>query len=143
MPAKSHTSFHDFIVDPARSKRYCVDASESHRLLAKNCLQCMNMSLRRNICNLHEDTVGSRSHVINDMNAIPEGLQYACLHWAYHLAKTLHHPAADPAYTLYLLSEFADVHLLHWFECLSAMGQLESGVRSLRTAWEAISVSVP
>ena len=138
-----HTSFRDFIVDPGRSKIYCVDASESHQLLAKNCLQCMNRSLRRNICKLIEDTIGSRSHVINDLNVIPEALQYACLHWAYHLSKSLDHLPTDTAYTLSLLSEFADVHLLHWVECLSAMGELESGVRSLRTAWEAISVSVP
>ena len=135
-----HTSFRDFMVGLARSK-YCVDASESHHMLANNCLQYMNRSLRHNICNLPEDTVGSRPHVINDINIIPEALQYACLYWAYHLAIALERPPGN-AHALCLLSEFAGVHLLHWFVCLSAMGQLESGVRSLRTAYEAISVSV-
>lgn len=136
------TSFRDFIVDPARSKIYCVDGSESRQLLVNKCLRCLGRSLRHNICNSPEDTIGSRPHLINDISVISEALQYACLRWSSHLIRTLDDPPADPAHTLCLLSEFADEHLVHWFECLRAMEQLESGVRSFTKAWEAISVSV-
>ena len=40
----------------------------------------------------------------------------------------------------HLVSVFVDVHLLHWFECLSTLRELESGIMSLDTANEAISV---
>ena len=40
------------------------------------------------------------------------------------------------------LRTFADEHVLHWFACLSAFGELESGLKSLAMAVEAISVSV-
>ena len=89
-----HASFVDFVVDPARSKTRSVDKTRDHRMVAERCFQCLNGSFRRNICNLLEDTIGSRPHVIGD-NAIPEGLQYACLHWAFHLTMTLDDPPAD------------------------------------------------
>jgi WD40 repeat protein len=40
-----------------------------------------------------------------------------------------------------LLSVFFDNHLLRWFECLSALRQLKSSVKSLDNTKEAISVS--
>ena len=110
-------------------------------MLADKCLECLNRSLRFNICNLVE-VGGSHSHGINDVNVIPESLRYACIYWASHLKDALADPSANSARTLGLLSKFADEHLLHWFECLSAMGELESGVESLTMAQEAVSVSV-
>ena len=50
-------------------------------------------------------------------------------------------PLADAARVHAHLHTFADEHLLHWSECLSALGELESGLKSLGKATEAISVS--
>ena len=135
-----HASFRDFIVVPERSKMYSVDAHGGHQLLADKCFQCLNKCLRRNICNLPEDSIGSCPHAINDLSIIPEALRYSCIHWASHLAEAI---ARSPGHvqTLGFLSEFADEHLLHWFECLSALGELESGIVSLKKAREALSVS--
>ena len=138
-----HTSFHDFILDPKRSNAHHADGSRAHQILADKCLECLNRCLRRNICNLVEDGGGLHPHEINDMSVNPESLRYACIYWASHLEHALADPSADSARTLGLLSKFADEHLLHWFECLSAIGELETGIGSLTKAHAAISVSDP
>ena len=76
-------------------------------------------------------------------NAIPEALRYSCLHWASHLAAALAAALGQNAVTEIqaLVSTFVDHHLLHWFECLSVLKELESGIMSLDIAYEAISVS--
>ena len=134
-----HASFPDFIVDSTRCQKHHLDASEGHQKLAVKCLRWLNQSLKRNICNLYTNKTLSPSRV---PNAIPEALPYCCLHWASHLAHalagTLAHTAVNEIRRL--VSEFVDDHLLHWFECLSALRELESGIKSLDTANEAISV---
>ena len=110
-------------------------------MLTIQCLQLLNKSLRRNICDLPEDRIGKLPHEITDPGIISEALRYSCLDWAFHLLKAL--PPSEPSRMLDCLSVFADKHLLHWFECLSAIGELESGVKSLRNAKEAALVSAP
>ena len=105
------------------------------------CLQLLNRSLRRNICELREDSIGALAHEIPDPSVIPEALRYACLYWAVHLADGFSHPLADVSLVLGHLRIFVDDHLLHWFECLSAFGELETGLKSVSKANEALSVS--
>ena len=136
-----HASFPDFIVDPSRcEKQFKLDRSDGHRSLAVQCLQCLNQMLKRNICNLDTNMTPSFFH---EPNAIPEALGYSCLHWALHLAHALAGALAQTAVTELqdLVSAFVNDHLLHWFECLSALRELESGIKSLDIANEAISVS--
>ena len=136
-----HASFPDFIVDPSRcEKHFRLDHADGHRLLAVQCLRCLNQTLKRNISHLDTSMTLSPSH---EPSAIPEALRYSCLHWASHLAHALSGTLADTAVTEIrdLVSEFVNKHLLHWFECLSALRELESGIKSLDTANEAISVS--
>ena len=136
-----HESFREYIVDPARCGiRHRVDGSKGHHMLTVNSLRLLNKSLRRNICNLPEDMRGADPHVI-DRSVIPEAVRYSCLYWAFHLAVTLADAPADVGPALDDLRTFTDEHILHWFECLSAFGELESGLKSLATAVEAISVS--
>ena len=135
-----HASFPDFIVDPARCQKHHLDVSEGHQKLAVKCLQWLNQTLKRNICNLDTNMTLSPIHEPND---IPEALRYSCLHWASHLAHALDGTLAQTAVTELrdLVSEFVNNHLLHWFECLSALGELKSGIKLLDAANEAISVS--
>ena len=135
-----HASFPDFIVDPSRCEKHHLDVSEGHQRLAVKCLQWLNQALERNIYPLDRRMTRSFSH---EPNAIPEALRYSCLHWVSHLVHAL---ACTPAQTVVteirnLVSEFVDDHLLYWFECLSALGDLGSGIKSLDTANEAISLS--
>ena len=127
-----HASFPDFIVDPSRCEEpFRLDQSKCHRSLAVQCLRRLNQTFKRYM-------TYSSSH---KPNAIPEALRYSCLHWASHLTHSLAGTLAQTAVTE-LVSEFVDNHLLHWFECLSALGELESGIKSLDRAYEAISVSI-
>ena len=135
-----HASFPDLIVDPSRCKKHHLDISKGHEKLAVKCLRWLNQTLKRNIYPLDRHMTRSFSH---EPNAIPEALRYSCLHWASHLAHSLAGTLAQTAVTEIrnLVSEFVNDHLLHWFECLNALRDLESGIKSLDTANEAISVS--
>ena len=137
-----HASFPDFIVDPSRcEKDFRLDHSDGHRSLAVQCLRCLNQTFKHKICNLDTNMILSPSHA---PDTIPEALQYSCLHWASHLAHALAGALAPNAVTELsdVVSEFVSDHLLHWFEHLSALSELESGIKSLDTANRATSVSV-
>ena len=137
-----HASFHRFILDSAHcGDGHHVALGKSHEMLTIKCLQLLNGSLRRNICNLPEDRVGELAHEIPDLSLISEALRYSCLHWASHLADGFSHGLADGSLVLENLQTFADEHLLHWFECLSVLGELETGLKSLGKANETLSVS--
>jgi hypothetical protein len=136
-----HASFREFIVDAERCKGHSVNYTQGHQSLAVKSLQLLNKSLRRNICNLPEDTVGALAHDIPSPCVISEAIQYSSLYWAYHLGNAFP-TVVEIAPALEQLCTFADQHLLHWFECLSALGELESGLNSLANAKETILVSI-
>ena len=136
-----HASFREFIVDPKRCLQHSVVFSHTHHQLAIKCLHSLNTSLRRNICNLPETRIGTDGHVVTTTNVISKALWYSSLHWASHISEALSSPTTDAVPMLDHLCTFADKHLLHWFECLSAVGELGSGLASLRKAKVAISVS--
>ena len=136
-----HASFPNFIVNPSRCEEsFRLNQSEGNRMLTVQCLWCLNWSLECNICNLDTNMTVSSSH---RPNAIPDTLRYSCLHWASHLAQALGAALAENAVAEIqaLVSMFVNQHLLHWFECLSALKELESGITSLDIAYECISVS--
>ena len=131
-----HASFPEFIVHLSRCQEpFRLDQSEGNRMLTVQCLRCLNQSLEHNICN----TVSSSQ----EPNTIPEALRYSCLHWASHLAQALATALTQNAAMEIqaLASTFVDQHLLHWFKCLSALRELESGIMSLDIAYGALSVS--
>jgi hypothetical protein len=134
-----HTSFCDFIVNPSRCRMHSLDVFEGHRMLTVKCLQCLNQALKHNILDLDFNMTFSPSH---EPNVIRHGVRYSCLHWASHLAYALEAASAQNSVSEVqdLLSEFVDKHLLHWFESLSTLRELE-GIKSLDRAKEAISVS--
>ena len=133
-----HASFLDFIVDPFRCEEpFRLDQSKGHRMLTVQCLQCLNWTLERTICDADTNMTASSSH---EPNANLEALRYSCLHWASHLTQALAQNAVAEIQAL--ISKFVDQHLLHWFEYLSTLGELESGIKSLDIAYEAISVSI-
>jgi hypothetical protein len=136
-----HASFHDFVVTPSRCEKHSLNVFEGHRLLAVQSLRCLNSSLKHNICNLDINVNYSPS---DEPHAIHDSLRYACVHWASHLVHVLERaPVDDSLHDVQdLISGFLDKHLLHWFECLSALRELGPGINSLNTAKEAISVGM-
>ncbi|KAJ6626160.1 WD40-repeat-containing domain protein [Mycena sp. CBHHK59/15] len=142
--APFHASFPDFVTDPTRcSRERCPSfpalvASEGHQMLALNCLEFMNDSLKYNLCDIPEDLTVSRRETTNSPDSISKispALKYACLYWASHLSE-VQVPSAE---LVAALRNFLHRHLLHWIECLSALGELETGIKSLRSASSYLS----
>ena len=139
-----HASFPDFVSDATRCKRdppFCaLVASEGHEMLALKCLEQMNRSLKYNICEVPKELTVSRRGTTNspdNSRKISEALKYSCIYWASHFfeGQILGVDLIDALYT------FLHKHLLHWIECLSALGELQTGISSLRSATTALLVS--
>jgi len=144
--APFHASFPDFITNPDRcSADRCpsfrsLAASESHKLLALKCLKQMNQSLKYNICEIPEELTLSRRGRTNspeNVGKISEALKYSCLYWAAHLAEV----RVFDTVLIDALRAFLHEHLLHWMECLSTLGELQTGLKSLGSMVTVLSVS--
>ena len=97
-----HKSFSDFIVDPTRfpNERFRVSPSSHHSELLVGCLNLMNRTLEKNMCNLPEAVINSE---INDLQERIErqlcpALRYACVSWHKHADEhTIRAPEVLPA----------------------------------------------
>ena len=141
-----HASFPDFVTDPTRCSRksdppFCaLIASEGHEMLALKCLEQMNRSLKYNICDVPKESTVSRREATNppdNSSKISEALKYSCMYWASHLFEA----QLSGVNLIDALDTFLHKHLLHWIECLSELGELQTGIPSLRSAAIALSVS--
>ncbi|KAF8972051.1 hypothetical protein BDZ97DRAFT_1913295 [Flammula alnicola] len=142
--APFHASFPDFITDSTRCspKSYpsfpALVSSEGHEMLALKCLEHMNRSLKYNICNIPEELTLSRREATNSLDnigEISEALKYSCLYWASHLAE-VQISGSDLVTVLFV---FLHTHFLHWIECLSVLGELQTGLKSLESATAVLS----
>ncbi|KAJ7868143.1 hypothetical protein B0H13DRAFT_1635836, partial [Mycena leptocephala] len=141
-----HASFPDFVTNPVRcSPTRCPSftalvALEGHEILALKCLEIMNSLLRYNIRDVPKELVVSRQGTHNlptNFSKISGALKYACLYWASHLGEL----QVSSTNLITALSNFLRKHLLHWIECLSTLGELETGLVSLGNAGSALSVN--
>jgi len=144
--APFHASFPDFVTDPTRcSPKNCPSFPalvpwEGHELLALKCLEHMNGTLKYNICGIPTERIRSHRETTNsreNTGEISDTLKYSCLYWASHLAEV----QSSDTDLLPTLRYFLHEHLLHWIECLSILGELQTGLMSLGSANEALSVS--
>jgi len=71
------------------------------------------------------------------INNISEALKYSCIYWASHLTEI----QAPTLKLVDALLEFLQHHLLHWIECLSVLGELQTGLKSLGNVTTVLSVS--
>jgi hypothetical protein len=142
-----HLSFWDFIIDPrtkgtAESEQFWIDEKEVHQNLTTQCLDVMNHSLRKNICNLPgDDTQRSKIDIHSINHHLPPELQYACHYWAQHLTQS-----QDPASKLAKAFSFLKVHLLHWVEAMSVLGLISEVVgviKRLQSVIQVISLRTP
>jgi hypothetical protein len=135
-----HASFPDFIVDQTRCTEpdFLIDTSLHHSCLTIHCLNQLN-SLERDICKIKDFSKLNRE--IGDIStriaqSIPPAMQYACRHWANHLAHSL------PSDKLFgLLQTFCFHRSLYWLEALSLMDSLDVAIPVLRRAQQILSVS--
>jgi hypothetical protein len=122
-----HPSFPDFITDPERcmDKRFLVTRSEGHLRLAIRCLEIMNTGLREDICDIRDSSLANSEVADLDQRldrVAPSELRYACKYWHVHLRLA----GSTSSDSIERLETFCSLHLLHWIELLSLLGNFTS-----------------
>lgn len=124
-----HLSLRDFLLetpsDPLE-KPFWVNEHETQKYLAERCLNMCN-NLRRNICNLSEDTT-RRIEIVNEViySCVPFELEYACRYWVHHLLHSNSLQALLPN-----VMSFLERNLLHWIELMSILGLVFDAVKMI------------
>ncbi|KAF2631393.1 hypothetical protein BU25DRAFT_454846 [Macroventuria anomochaeta] len=126
-----HPSFRDFLlsIDRCSDDSFWVDERSTQEKLAFRCLQLMSApnGLRQDICGLSKPGT-LRSEIEEEVVAsslLPE-LQYACRYWVEHLERSQHSIADGDTVHVFL-----QMHLLHWLEAMSLIGETSQCVRLL------------
>jgi hypothetical protein len=134
-----HLSFRDLLLDlDTRDKtQLWIDAEEMHRILTGQCLNVMQHSLRKNICNLQNESTQHNEIDIYSINRyLPPELQYACRYWVQHLIQS-----QDSVTELVNAFSFLRVHFLHWVEAMSILGIISEVVGVIKSLQSVIQVS--
>ncbi|KAH7201310.1 hypothetical protein DER44DRAFT_441261 [Fusarium oxysporum] len=122
-----HLSFRDYLL--ANESEFRVDERHTHQTLAKHCLRVMRGGLRENICSL--PFAGTRRSTVDNLELegrMPLQLQYACMHWAYHLME------GDPkSKNRNEVHDFLKTYFIHWVEAMSLLGRVKECLDSLRS----------
>jgi len=139
-----HTSFTDFITNPARctSERFHVSPSIHHLELLIGCLELMDRTLRKNMCQMPDIVIDSK---VNDLREraernINHDLRYACRSWHEHLAAVDEHMAHSTGITSSLHC-FPEKKFLPWLEVLSILDAVRVAADALEVAAERLEVS--
>ncbi|KAF9642556.1 hypothetical protein BDM02DRAFT_3235751 [Thelephora ganbajun] len=137
-----HKSFPDFIVDPTRctDKRFHVSPPTHHRELLAGCLELMNQTLEKNMCNLPDAVANCEVKNLRERTRrhLDPALQYACKSWHKHLMdeRTVRTPAITSA-----LHRFLEKKFLFWLEVLSVLGAAREAVDALDVAAKWLEAS--
>jgi hypothetical protein len=133
-----HKSFPDFITDPTRCTNQRFYISPSHHLeLLVCCLNLMDNTLEKNMCQLPEAAVNSQVLDLQERadNNISQALQYACRSWHKHL---VNEPTDEITSAL---CSFLKKKFLLWLEVLSVLGAVRNAVDALKVVAEWSQVS--
>ncbi|KAF9646732.1 hypothetical protein BDM02DRAFT_3188576 [Thelephora ganbajun] len=137
-----HKSFPDFIIDPARciDERFHVSPPNHHPELLAGCIELMNRTLEKNMCDLPD---GVANCEVDDLRERTErhldpALQYACKSWHKHLidGHMVRTPAIAPA-----LRRFLEKKFLFWLEVLSVLGAAREAVHALDVTAKSLEAS--
>lgn len=128
--APLHTSFVDFLTDPFRSGKFCIDRDNAHGRLAYETLRTMQALLHFNICRLETSYRLNSEH--EDLKEriekyVPSVLSYSCRFWAKHLARV---PQFDSD-LFECLRSVMEKKFLFWLEVMSLMGELAVAITAL------------
>jgi hypothetical protein len=134
-----HKSVFDYLTQRA-SHPIRVDLSLSNAILAKQCLDQMNRSLRHDICG-----IGNPSLLISRVDGlsgrvdanIPTALRYACRYFAGHLNDIL---SPVPALRM-ALETFVTKNLLHWIEVMGILNEIAEAEGCLHSLSDYMKVN--
>lgn len=126
-----HPSFADFLSNRDRcgSDTWFVDTVSANRAFVKNCLQRLDQSLRKNICNL----TLSQAEVNQNL---PADVSYACVSWISHVCVMPLEDGVPPS-----VENFMVRHFLHWFEAMAILKMSWSTTTLLGQLYNRIQVS--
>jgi len=127
-----HPSFADFLMTKGRCGRdiWFFDGPTCHRHLAIQCMDRMDVFLKRNMCNM--------TLAINlTTECLPEAISYSCIFWIDHICLITDDfmPIVDR------LQDFLFQHLIHWFEATSILRRSRDMISRLDQLLKWISVS--
>lgn len=135
-----HLSFREFLLNNRKSKtQFWIDEKGVNKHLTGQCLQTMQRSLRKNICNLPNEGT-QRNEIDRDSIhcKIPPELRYACRYWAQHLLQS-----QEPVTELIGAFSFLKEHFLHWLEAMSILGYMSEVIVTIRRLESLIQVCPP
>jgi hypothetical protein len=124
-----HTSFSEFMLDHSRSRELACESGHFNLNIAKRGLALMDSQLHPNLCKL----TGSPQNVLICPDVIQTHVSPALRYTATYLVD--HWMLSDRSELHLILTSirnFLTRHLLCWFECLSLIGKLVIGIRSLK-----------
>ena len=137
-----HKSFPDFITDPARcvNQRFQISPPDHHPELLLGCLELMDQTLKKNMCNLPEMVKNSEVDDLKERTDqfITPALQYACKSWHRHLTdrQIVHTPRIAST-----LHQFLEKKFLCWLEVLSVLDAARNAVDALEMVGKLLEVS--
>ena len=135
-----HSSFHDFLTDPARSMEFALKIEDMHLDLALACLQIMQAGLHFNICKLETSYLSNSKVTDFDWRVhkyIPAHLSYACQFWVGHVQKMGFVKSLAQEVELLLKDK-----LLFWIEALSLLRALNVAPSNLAVIASWLEVSI-
>jgi hypothetical protein len=136
-----HLSFRDFLVHPdeRESNPFWIDETATHGKIATRCIRLMSSfdNLRKDLCDLKiPGTACADIEPTVIESSLPAHVQYACLHWVYHLEQS--HARITDGHQAYL---FLKRHFLHWLEALSLLGKISKSIAMIGSLQALVSVS--
>jgi len=122
-----HSSFPDFIFDPARSNfdnfAFRCNEPAHHNLLGESCFRVMKSCLRFNMGDIKSsflfdsnNTEALSEKVNNNISAV---LRYSSHHWTHHLPEPQSINTDD---LRCCISEFLQIRVLFWIEAMNLLG---------------------
>ncbi|KDN48800.1 hypothetical protein RSAG8_02787, partial [Rhizoctonia solani AG-8 WAC10335] len=126
-----HTSFPDFMLDPARSKAYHCNVESHNRTLTEHCFRRISQTQPQfNICGLEtsylldEEVPNLEERVAR---VVSSGLSYACRHWADHLSS-----GGCSQGVIEQLNDFLSARLLLWMEVMNLKKQMKTAGQCMK-----------
>ncbi|KAG8995678.1 hypothetical protein FRB94_008874 [Tulasnella sp. JGI-2019a] len=149
-----HPSFPNFLTTPSRctDPRFFVNPAVQHSRLAFMCLNHMNDSLERDMCNIGFPPILNSD--VEDLQVrlqgvVPPHLRYSCYYWSSHLALSKRDGEAEGGAHGEVAREltravdtFVCRKLLYWLETLSLLGRLDTVMPLLKLAEQGLTVSL-
>jgi hypothetical protein len=139
-PLRLHQpSLRDFLLsrDRCSDVTFWIDEKLAHQRLARNCIQTMSSSLKQDIC-----TAGAPGALAAELDRTQLEqylfleLQYACLYWIQHLARSgAQLRDGDQVHS------FLQEHCLHWLEALGWIGKVSEGLHAISSLVAMTGVS--